>query len=176
MITYFVAISLDGYIAGNNDDLTFLNKFSHSEDGGGYEAFFDSVDALVMGRSTHDVTMALTDGKYPYGDKPSFVLTSKPPSSKASQDEKITFVDKTPQELMADLKDFKHTFLVGGGRLAKAFYEAGLIDRFVITIIPHILGSGIPLFAPMSGEQTLKLIEHKVYSQGLVELTYEKIK
>jgi dihydrofolate reductase len=167
-VVYYVASSIDGYIATPDDGVDWLSPF-HGGDDYGYSDFYRSVDALVLGSRTYEVSLRL--GPWPAADKPSWVFTQRQldvvhPS--------VTLTSAKPVELMEELRagDFKRVWLMGGGRLASTFRAAGLISRYIISVIPVVLGAGIPLFATDSRTDSLNLIEVKSYTSGVVQLDY----
>ena len=169
----FIATSLDGYIARENGDLDWLPADGGVSDGEdhGYGAFMASVDTIVMGRHTFE--KVLTFGRWPYGEKPVVVLTSKstglPPLTAA----KVEFMGGTPQEVVARLveRGTQHLY-VDGGITIQRFLQAGLIQRVIITRIPIILGSGIPLFAPVGRDIKLQHVTTRQYPSGFVQSEY----
>jgi dihydrofolate reductase len=80
----------------------------------------------------------------------------------------------SPRSVLRELqaRDLRRAWLVGGGELAGAFQAEGLISEYIISIIPVILGAGIPLFGSHGSAQALKLIESKTYPSGVAQLKY----
>ena len=138
----------------------------------GYTQFYDSVDALAMGSKTYELAASVAD--WPYPGKPSFVFTRQ--TLTASHDD-ITFVSDPVKTVMDNLRTqgFQHVWLVGGGELIRSFLDHGLIDEYIITFIPVILGAGIPLFPSPSAKQRLELIGSRSYDSGVVEAHYKSI-
>jgi len=165
----FIAASLDGYIARANDDLDWLPADDEVEEHG-YEAFMASVDALVIGRRTFE--KVLTFDAWPYGEKPVFVLSTRelPPLPQGAVAERLS---GEPAEILARLegRGLRHVY-VDGGITIQRFLAAGLIQRLVITRIPVLLGSGIPLFGELEADIRLKPVATRQYSSGLVQSEY----
>jgi len=165
----FIAASLDGYIARANDDLDWLPADDEVEEHG-YEAFMASVDALVIGRRTFE--KVLTFDAWPYGEKPVFVLSTRelPPLPQGAVAERLS---GEPAEILARLegRGLRHVY-VDGGITIQRFLAAGLIQRLVITRIPVLLGSGIPLFGELETDIRLKPVATRQYSSGLVQSEY----
>jgi len=163
-VILFIATSLNGYIAGPVDEIDWL---FHDADYG-YTAFFDSVEILVMGRKTYELILSF--GEWPYGDKPAYVFTHRPPPD----DPRVRFVSGDAAGLIAKLRarTIKNIWLVGGGALVSAFLKEDLIDEFIISIHPQLLGAGIPLFAPGIPRRRLKLLGVTPFVSGLVQLHY----
>jgi dihydrofolate reductase len=164
----FIAASVDGYIARTNDDLDWLPADDVEEHG--YEAFMASVDALVIGRRTFE--KVLTFGAWPYGEKPVFVLSTRelPPPPPGAV---VEHLSGEPADILARLegRGLRHVYVDGGITIQK-FLAAGLIQRLVITRIPVLLGSGIPLFGELEADVHLKPIATRQYSSGLVQSEY----
>jgi dihydrofolate reductase len=161
-----VAISLDGYIARLDGDIDWLP----SPEDNGYGKFYNSIDALVMGATTYE--QVLSFGDWPYPGKLSYVLTSRNLSTVRTD---TFFVKGGVEEVVENVnkKGYKRVWLVGGGKLASSFINRGLVDEYIIAVIPTILGSGISLYQSVL-ELKLDLIEVKSYSSGVAELRYKK--
>jgi dihydrofolate reductase len=141
----FIATSLDGFIARSNGDLDWLPP-----DGGephGYDEFMATVDAIVLGRKTFETVLAFDT--WPYGEKPVFVLSTRTLAA-APPGAVVERLSEAPSEIVSQLaaRGIRHVY-VDGGITIQRFLQAGLIQRLVITRIPIILGSGIPLFGPV---------------------------
>ena len=141
-ITYYVAASIDGYIADADGGVDWLPQGDPQDYG--YTEFYGGVEALVMGRRTYD--QVLEFGQWPYSGKTTYVFTSHAP---AENPYGVRFVSDTePEEFIrTTASEYSGTiWLVGGGNLAEQFRRAGLIDEYLVHVIPVILGRGIPLF------------------------------
>ena len=171
LVILYIATSLDGFIADRDGGVGWLDDIHPSEADGdyGYVEFYDSVGALIMGRATYD--QVLDFGAWPYPGKPTFVFTSNPPNGDHPN---VEFVSGNPKAFVEGLKarPEQDIWLVGGGKLIASFREQGLIDRYIITIIPVLLGEGIPLFAGGQPGETLRLEEMKRFDSGLAQLKY----
>jgi dihydrofolate reductase len=171
-VIYYVAASLDRYIATSDGGVDWLERFNSVGEDHGVGDLHSSVDSLLMGSHTYE--FALKFGQWPSRDKPSWVFTNRDlrllhPS--------ITFTSQTPAEVVEQLRvrGVRRAWLMGGGELATSFRSAGLISRFIVSIFPVILGSGIPLFAPTSSaEDLLRLIEARPFASGVIQLSYER--
>ena len=182
-ITYYVAASLDGFIAGPNDELDWLPPIVPDGEDYGYKAFYASTDALVMGRGTYEVCRAFPE--WPYADKPSWVMSRG--EVPADLPPGVVFTQETPAALHAawQARGFGRVFLVGGGRAAQAFLEAGLVHELIVSTIPTVLGRGIGLFVPRllpqgatppSPEPVRWTLRHsQAFSGGIVQGTYEAL-
>ena len=164
----FVGISVDGFIARSDGSFDFLNAGGNEPHG--FEEFWASVDALVMGRKTYET--ALSFGTWPYGRKPVFVLSTQPLAS-APRGAVVEHVSGDPRAIVAQLeaRGIQHAY-VDGGLTIQRFLEAGLIDRLTITRVPVLIGTGIPLFGPLSRDLKLEHVATRQFAGGLVQSEY----
>jgi dihydrofolate reductase len=171
-VIYYVASSLDGYIATPDGGVEWLTRFHAGGEDHGAGELHSSVDALLLGSRTYEFALRL--GQWPSPDKPSWVFTRRDlPVLHPS----ITLTSETPTEVVELLgsRGVRRAWLMGGGELAASFQSAGLISHFIISVFPVLLGSGIPLFAPSaSGEDPLRLVGAKPFASGSVQLSYER--
>ena len=165
----FIGTSVDGFIARLNHDLDFLPPGGGEEHG--YEEFMKSVDALVIGRNTYDKVLSFDP--WPYGNKPVIVLSTgpiNPPHSKGAVVERLS---GTPHEILATLASRGWTNVyVDGGITITRFLEANLIQRLIITRVPVLIGTGIPLFGALPRDIKLTHIATRAYQSGLVQSEY----
>lgn len=175
-ISVFIATSIDGYIAKKNNDIDWLTKFSPPTDENedkdcGFSKFFSSVDVLVMGRNSYDVVSHFDP--WPYEGKRVIVLSSTLTSvceqAELFKGEITALIEKLHAE------DTKHIYVDGGATISQ-FLNRGLVDQLIISLIPVVLGSGIPLFSNINNDKWCRLMSSQVYSNGLVQLRYETIK
>jgi dihydrofolate reductase len=167
-VRVFIACSLDGFIAGPNDELDWLEGPKGAEDT--FTPFMAQVGAMLMGRRTYDVVQGL-EGAWPYGDMPVLVATHRP--LQAAHDS-VRAVSGTIADLVARAKQVardKDVYLDGGDLIRRAL-DATLIDEMTVTLIPIILGTGLPLFAGTARRHALELINERSIGGSLVELTY----
>ncbi len=143
-ITYSAAASRDGFIAREDGDVSWLDELGIDPESTGLDAFFASVDGLVMGRRTYDFVFDY--GSWPYEDKPTWVCTSR---ELEPLDGANLIVVEEIGDVVRDATErcLTHLWLLGGGRLASSFLSQGLINHVSIAEMPITLGSGIPLFA-----------------------------
>jgi dihydrofolate reductase len=165
----FIATSLDGFIARQNGALDWLPA-----DGGephGYTEFIDTVDAIVIGRKTFETV--LTFDVWPYGKMPVVVLSTRPSELTPPDGAVCEVMSGTPHEIVARLtqRGLKHLYIDGGVTI-QGFLEAGLIQRLIITRIPVLLGSGIPLFGSLSRDIRLEHEATRSYPSGMVQSEY----
>jgi len=171
-VLYYVASSLDGYIATADGGVDWLNRFYIPGEDHGAGELEASVDALLLGSQTYEFALKL--GKWPSPDKPSWVFTHRGlPILHPS----ITLTAQPPREVIELLtsRGLRRAWLMGGGKLAASFHADQLISRYIISMFPILLGSGIPLFAPhSSGADALRFVAAKPFKSGIVQLTYER--
>ena len=164
----FVGTSVDGFIARANGAFDFL-----PQDGGephGFDEFIATVDALVMGRNTFDVVLNMET--WPYGSKPVFVLSTRPlaASPRGIQVERLS---GAPADIVSQLAErgIQHIY-VDGGFTFQQFLRDGLIQRLIITRVPVLIGSGIPLFGPLPRDIVLRHVGTRTLAGGLVQSEY----
>ena len=165
----FIATSLDGFIARLDGALDWLPA-----DGGephGYDEFMATIDALVIGRKTFETVLAFD--AWPYGIKPVIVLSSRPDELKAPGGAVCDMMTGTPDEIVTRLaaRGIRHLY-IDGGVTVQGFLRAGLIQRVIITRVPVLLGSGIPLFGPLPHDIRFEHVATRSYPSGLVQSEY----
>jgi len=172
-LIYYVAASLDGFIARPDGSIDWLYELAGSDDDHGYAAFYAGIDGLLMGRATY--LQCLDFGTWPYPDKPVLVLTRADHLPRASPQVELRHC--SPAEALAHLRGLgcQHIWLVGGGSLAGNCLAADLLDEVIVSIIPHLLGAGIPLFS-IGLEQRLQLLEQRSFPSGIVQMRYQVLK
>ena len=161
----FIAQSLDGYIARKNGAIEWLDIVHPLDESHGYQAFFDSIDTIVVGKGTYDTVLAFDE--WPYAGKRVVVMTHRPSEPRKNEE----FFAGTPAELLARLADAKRVY-VDGGNVISQFFAAGLIDDVTVSVIPIVLGAGIRLFPGGEGEHRLALEGHRSWESGLVQIRY----
>lgn len=167
-IVYYVAASLDGYIAGPSGEVDWLSQVDRPGEDYGYAEFYASVDALLMGSKTYEFCL---DFEWPYPGKHTWVFSRRNLQSNRPD---VTITSAPPNEIVRVLQErgCKRVWLVGGGVLAAAFQAEHLISEYIVSIIPVVLGEGLQLLAPSGTEAPLTLVDSKVYESGLVQLRY----
>jgi len=172
-ILLYIAASLDGYIATLDGGIEWLSSFEGSGEDYGYAEFYDSLDALVMGRKSYE--QVLTFGEWPYPGKMSFVFTQR---DLGSEREDLRIVSGDPTEEMKQIAEqgFERVWLMGGAALIASFRQAHLIDEYIISTIPVLLGEGIPLFEPPGVEEQVTLVSAKEYPSGVVQTRYKSVR
>lgn len=170
----FIATSLDGFIARPDGNIDWLNEANTVVPAGedcGYMEFMDSVDVLVMGRSTFE--QVLTFGEWPYGAKKVVVLSSKGVSIPQGINKTVTTSSETPKQLVQRLaSEGAQCLYVDGGKTIQSFLDNELIDDITITVIPVLLGEGLPLFSSLKSDVQLRHEFTKTYPFGFVQSRY----
>ena len=174
----FVATSLDGFIARVGGELDWLdaqNAIVPEGEDCGYNAFIESVDSLIMGRKTYEKVLSF--GQWPYGDKPVIVLSHNKIEIPDRLAPTVSHSSESPKALYERFKqEGVQRLYIDGGITIQQFLMEGFIDEIAITVIPIILGSGIPLFGQLEKEIQLKHIKTKTYDFGFVQSTYKVLK
>ena len=167
----YIAISLDGYIAGPDEDLSFLDVVQQENEDYGYGDFIQTVDTVIMGRKTYDWIMAHVP-EFVHADKTTFIISR----TERQSTENTRFHTGDLSDLVRRLKteSGKNIFIEGGAEVVKTLLLDDLIDEYVISIIPVLVGGGTKLFEDGRPQQTLKLISTKQFDSGLVQLHYQR--
>lgn len=167
--TIYVARSLDGFIARKDGAVDWLDGYDEDH---GFAAFMNTVDVLVMGRHTYETVLSFDVG-WPYGDKPVVVLSSRTVAIADEIAATVSSMSGRPESIVAALADQGASHLyVDGGNTAQRFLSAGLITQIIITTVPVLLGSGIPLFGAFDADVRLRHEETKAFADGLVQTRY----
>ncbi len=158
----FIATSVDGFIARPDGGLDWLKRVERDGEDYGFQKFFDSIETIVIGRGTYDVTRAFET--WPYPGKRCVVMTHRPTTPRVNEE----FFAGTPAELLRTLEGRVY---VDGGNVISQFLASGLIEQMTLSQIPIVLGEGLPLFkAP--GEHPLTPVESRAFPSGLVQTTW----
>lgn len=173
-VSVYIATSLDGYIARKDGALDWLepaDQTNPADEDYGYKAFFNSVDCLILG--SHSFEKVLTFPSWPYEDKRVIVLSSRSLRIPAPLTAKVKPSNLDPQTLLKKLHDegIKHVY-IDGGKLIQSFLKAGLVDELTLTLIPVLLGSGIPLFGTLTKDIALNLQNSAAFPSGFVQNHY----
>jgi dihydrofolate reductase len=170
-VILYIAASLDGFIAGPNDNLSFLSGVEKEGEDYGYSEFIKDVDVVIMGRRTYDWVMKHVS-EFPHAGKETYVITR----AQRAAIGKINFYTGNLKELILKLKKQtgKHIFVDGGAEIVNELLKDRLIDEFYISIIPILLGKGVRLFNSNRPEELLKCVSSLQYEKGLVQLHYKR--
>lgn len=175
-VILFVAASLDGYIARRDGSVDWLPRPSAAADFGHAE-FWSDVGTVVMGRRTYDAARE-HDGGASFGGRRCIVFSRR---RAGTRDRFARFVAADPAEFVRELRtksgrgrneNGDRIWLVGGGEIVRACLEAGVVNEIVLSIVPVLLGDGVPLFLPRGGTTWLELQRTRSFANGLVQLAY----
>ena len=178
-VTIHMAASLDGFIArkdGRVDWLETSDEFVGGEslDPSDVEAFLKTIDCYVMGSRTYETALSF-EAKglgWSYGDKPTFVLTSRNlPRTRDTVEFYSGHLSKFVNEQLRPA--FGSIWFVGGGAVSGECLRRGLVDEIRYSILPILIGDGIPFFEKLGRDVALHLTEVKAYKSGIVELRYD---
>lgn len=170
-VIVYIAMSLDGYIATQDDNIDFLSMVEEEGQDYGYSDFIKTVDTVILGRKTYDKVISLGVG-FPHADKETYIITRTPRPDIGT----VKFYTYNLKELVVGLKNKpgKNIFVDGGAEIINELLRDNLIDEFYISIIPVLLGSGISLFKSGRPELNLKLVNSTSFKKGLVQLYFRK--
>lgn len=170
-IVLYIAMSLDGFIATKDGGVDWLSNVDDEQEDYGYAAFYDTVDALLMGSHTYQQILGF--GDWPYSGKQSYVMTSRTLPCER-QDVSLIANDIKGSVEYLEAQQHQRIWLVGGGQLVSSFHQHELIDEYQLFVIPVTLGEGIPLFTGPETLQQLELEYFRGYPKGVVELHYTR--
>jgi len=168
----FIAMSLDGFIADEDGGIDFLSAVESPGEDYGYSQFISHVDTVIMGRKTYDKVLSFGID-FPHAGKKCYVWSQ----SRIGKDKNVDYVQGDLTGLLSSIRSTpgKDIFIDGGATLVHALMEKNLIDQYIISVIPVMLGSGIPLFRSGRPAEKLHLIQSLSYPKGLVQLWYDNI-
>ncbi len=172
-ISLFIAMSLDGYIAKPNDDLSFLKLVEKEGEDYGYAEFTSNIDTIIIGRKTYDyVVNEIGASHYDNGQRDIYVITR----TERPQVGRTTFYTGNITELVKQLKseNGKNIYCDGGAEVINELLKHNLIDEFIVSVIPVLLGNGTRLFKDGRPEQALEFITAKTFETGLAQLHYKR--
>lgn len=178
-VTIHMAASLDGFIARRDGSVEWLETADEFEDGATMDPefvteFLKTIDCYVMGSRTYETALGF-EAKglgWAYGDKPTFVLTSR--ELQKSRDSVRFYAGDLAHLVNEQLKpNFRSIWFVGGGAVSGECLRRGLADEVRYSIMPILIGEGIPFFEGLDHDVALHLMEVKAYKSGMVALCHE---
>jgi len=168
----YIGTSLDGFIAREDGDIEWLEEFADEEAMPAYEEFIGKIDAFVIGRGTFE--KILTFPSWPY-TLDAFLLSTTMKEVPAIAEGKITLLSMKPKEVMAYLSDKGYSnAYIDGGKVIQGFLNEDLIDELIISKLPILIGSGIPLFGHLDVDLRFTHIKTEVHANGIVRSHYDR--
>ncbi len=174
-ISLFIAMSLDGYIAKPNDDLSFLKLVEKEGEDYGYAEFTSKIDTIIIGRRTYEyVVNEIGAFHYDNGNRDVYVITR----TERPKIGRTIFYKGNLTELVDRLKSEsgKNIYCDGGAEIINELLKHDLLDELIISVIPVLLGNGTRLFQDGRPEQILEFVEAKTFDTGLTQLYYKRKK
>ncbi len=176
-ITVHMVASLDGYIARKDGSVNWMESHDYFEGGKvltdeAIQQYLKQIDCYVIGSSTYEHALKLG---WPYGDKPVYVLTRRKLNSERTN---VIFWSASAKQLIHEQlrTQYQNIWMAGGARLTQSFIQQKLADYLIVSLLPVILGDGVPFFARQEISHQLRLEEVTPYEDGMVELCYSLIK
>lgn len=169
-ISVYIALSIDGYIARKDDSLDWMDRVGGFDEDYGFKNMLSGIDTLIIGRKTYEVASTVPD---PYPGKRVIVLSNS-----------LTFVKNGMEIYRGDLAELieklhregcKHVWVDGGSTISQ-FLTLQLVDEMTLSVIPVVLGDGLPLFHTIGKEIPCRLTSSQSYESGLVQMRYEILK
>jgi dihydrofolate reductase len=166
-VIYNVAMSLDGYIAGPQGEFDWIPMDPAIDSDLG--SIFSGMDTMLMGRDTYGV--ARKHGSVEMFGMKAYVFSR---TLRAAEHPDVTVVSGDAVTAVASLRTQagKDIWLMGGGKLFQSLLEAGQVDIIQVSVVPVLLGGGIPFLPSLSHRSPLQLTGTKAYPSGIVTLTY----
>jgi dihydrofolate reductase len=173
-VILYISMSLDGFIATKDDDLSWLSIVEQKGEDYGYGKFTENVDTYIVGSKTYETILKLTGGNFPQSSLyDCYVITRR----NKEKTKGITFYNGNLHELinMLKKKKGKNIYCDGGAKIVNLLMEKNLIDEYIISVIPIILGDGIRLFSGEISRINIQAVSSKKYDSGLIQLHYKRI-
>ncbi|PKH22814.1 dihydrofolate reductase [Enterobacterales bacterium CwR94] len=168
-LIYYVAASMDGYIATQQGQLDWLENFPLGEEATAYDDFYQGIGAVIIGAETYNWIMENTPDDWPYQNIPAFIMTHRTLPILAGLNITLTGDDaKSLAEKAKCAAGGKDVWLVGGGKTAASFADAGELQQIMLTTIPVFLGTGIPVL-PANSRLHVTPKTHRLLPSGAME-------
>lgn len=168
-ISVYIAVSIDGYIARSDGSLDWLDRVGGFDEDYGFNNLLSSIDALIIGRKTYEVATTVPD---PYPGKRVVVLSNSLETVRSGME--LYCGDLAELVAKLDREGVQHIWVDGGVTISQ-FLSSKMVDTMTLSIIPVILGTGMPLFSVIGKEISCRLISAESYQSGLAQLRYEII-
>jgi dihydrofolate reductase len=169
----YIAMSLDGCIASRDGNLDFLKAVEQEGEDYGYSEFVKTIDTVIIGRKSYDKVLSM-GFEYPLFDKEVYILTHTERPAVGN----LKYYTGSLAGLIASLKNSpgKDIYCDGGAEIVNELLRDDLIDEFIVSVIPVILGDGIKLFKNGLPGIKLELVSAEKFEKGLVQLHYSRVK
>lgn len=170
-VVLYIAQSLDGYIATESGGLEWLDLVAAEGEDYGYNEFVATVDTVIIGRKTYDKVMSFGI-EFPHKGRSTHVVSR----TLSGTTEDVSFYNGDISKLITEIRQSpgKHIYVDGGSELVLEMLKNDLVDRFIISIIPVMLGNGIRLFQSGFSQLNISLVDCVKYPSGLVQLHYSR--
>jgi dihydrofolate reductase len=166
----YIGTSLDGFIARHNGDIEWLVQFANDEAIKAYESFISKVQAIVIGRGTFEKVLSFP--AWPY-EKEVFVLSNSLKQVPDQVKGKASLLSMKPLEVLRNLSEKGYsTVYIDGGKVIQDFLREDLIDELIVSKVPILIGSGIPLFGDLKNDLQFQHIHTEIQSNELVRSYY----
>lgn len=172
-VILYISMSLDGFIATEEDDISWLSVVEKEGEDYGYEGFIKTVDTYIIGRKTYDKVLQLTGGQFPQAEKlDCYVITRQ----ERNDVNGISFYNGDLEELISRLKrvEGKNIYCDGGGEIVTLLMKKDLIDEYIVSVVPIVLGGGKRLFSADTPRIHLTSQPPRYFETGLVQLHYHR--
>lgn len=172
-VILYISMSLDGFIATEDDNLSWLSKVEKEGEDYGYHDFVESVDTYIVGRKTYDKVVEMV-GDFPQKNQFDCHIITR---NITLSDQGVNFYSGDIKELIEKLKSIesnKNIYCDGGAEIVKLLMQDDLIDEYIVSVIPTFLGNGKRLFKGIENSLDIKLTDSKTFDTGLVQLTYKR--
>ncbi|WP_150306400.1 dihydrofolate reductase family protein [Planctomonas psychrotolerans] len=170
---YYVASTVDGFIADNDDGIDWLLDFGFDEFTAHFDAFLAGVGAIVMGSATYEYILGEGPSSWSYGSVPTWVLTTRDlPGIEGARIEIGPLPVAEAHARATAAAGDRNVWVVGGGSVAAQFADAGLLDEVLVTVVPVFLGEGKRLLPVTSGPRRARLEGSTPFPSGCIELRY----
>jgi dihydrofolate reductase len=173
--TVYIATSIDGYIARRDGSIDWLMELPNPNNSDyGFSVFLERIDGIIMGRKSFETVLGFNE--WPYAKRvPIFVLSNTLNELPGNLSAKVEIVRGELKKIIELLKDKGiNNLYIDGGKTIQSFLKEDLIDEMIITRIPILLGSGIPLFDENNSELMFEHVGTEVYNNMLVRSKYLK--
>ena len=163
----FLGLSVDGFIARPDGDLSWLTSRGEAAGDAGFTPFMESVDALIMGRHTYQAIAAISE--WPYLGRPIHVLSSNLP---ADVDPRVRVHSEFAAAVQTLTDEGYERVYIDGGATAREFLAAGLISEMTLSRVPVLIGQGAPFFGQLPDDISLEHVRTDVLDGGMVQTAY----